>query len=68
MVVSIVYVMGFMVRDWSGAAGFTNYGGGVHWGIDNYGPCSYLSDFAENWVKGVYMCQDDTCEIISLSD
>jgi len=29
---------------------------------------NYLSGFAENWLKGVYMCQDGTCEIISLSD
>jgi len=29
---------------------------------------NYLSDFAESWLKGVYMCQDATCEIISESD
>jgi len=28
----------------------------------------YLSDFAENWRKGGYMCQDDTSEIISQLD
>ena len=38
--------------------------GGPHWGIDNYRPFNYLSDFAENWPKGVYMYQDDNCEII----
>jgi len=27
----------------------------------------YLFDFAENWLEGVYMYQDDTCEIISPS-
>jgi len=27
------------------------------WGNDN---------FAENWLEGVDMCQDDSCEIISL--
>ena len=59
--------MGFAVRDWSCAVGFTNYGG-AHWGIDNYKSPNYLSDFAENWLKCVYVCQDDTCEIISQSD
>jgi len=33
-----------------------------------YRAVSYLSDFAENWLKGVYTYQDDTCEIISQSD
>jgi len=42
--------------------------GGAHWGIDNYRLFNYLSDFAKNWLKGVYMCQNDTCEIISQSD
>jgi len=37
----------------------------AHWGIDNYRPCNYLSDFAEIWLEDVYMCQD---EIISQSD
>jgi len=32
--------------------------------LDNYKQFNYLSDFSENW-KGVYMYQDDTCEIIS---
>jgi len=36
--------------------------------IDNYRLFKYLSDFAENWLKGVYMCQNGTCEIISQSD
>ena len=36
--------------------------GGAHWLLN------YLSDFAENWSKGVYVYQDDTCEIISESD
>ena len=36
---------------------FTNYGG-PHWGIDNYRLFNYLSDFAEHWLKGVYMCQN----------
>ena len=43
-------------------------GGRVNWGIDNYRLFIYLSDFAENWLEGVYMCQYDTCEIISLSN
>jgi len=43
-------------------------GGGAHWGIDNCRLFNYLSDLADNWLKGVYMCQDDTCEIISQSD
>jgi len=55
---------GFAVCDWSCAVEFTNYGG-PYWGIDNNRPFNYLSDFAENWLKGFYMCQDDTCEIIS---
>ena len=51
---------------------------GPHWGIEKstigrlY---NYLSDFAENWLKGVYMClqgvhmyQDDTCELCSQWD
>jgi len=42
--------------------------GGPHWGIDNYKLFNYLSDFAEIWLEGVYVCQDDTCEITSLSD
>jgi len=42
--------------------------GGPHWGIDNYRLFNYLSYFAENWLKGVYMCQDDTREIISQPD
>ena len=42
--------------------------GGPHWGIDNYRQFNYLSGFAENWLKCVYMCQDETCEIISQSD
>ena len=46
---------------------FTNYRG-LHWGIDNYRAFNYLPDYAENWLKGVYMYQDDTCEIISQSD
>jgi len=29
---------------------------------------NYRSDFAENWLKGVYVCQYDTCEIISQED
>jgi len=56
-----------VVHDRSSAAEFTNYGG-PHWVIDNYRLFNYLSDFAENWLKGVYMYQDDTCEIISQSD
>jgi len=40
----------------------------IRGGISNYGPFNYRSDFAENWLKGVYMYQDDTCEIISQSD
>jgi len=42
--------------------------GGPHWGIDNYRWFNYLSDFAEIWLKGVYMYQDDTCEVISQAD
>jgi len=41
---------------------------GAHWSIDNYRPLNYLSGFAENWLKGVCMCQDETCEIISQPD
>jgi len=37
-------------------------------GIDNYRLFNYLSDFAEIWLKGVYVYQDDTCAIISQSD
>ena len=37
---------------------------GAHWGIDNYRQLNCLSDFAENSLKGVYMYQDDTSEII----
>jgi len=37
--------------------------GEPHWGIDNYRLIIYLSD----WLP-VYMCQDDTCGIISQSD
>ena len=29
---------------------------------------SYLSAFAGNWLNGVHMYQNDTCEIISQSD
>jgi len=36
-------------------------------GIDNYRLFSYTADFAENWLKGVYMCQDKICEILSQS-
>jgi len=35
--------------------------GGPHWGIDNYRAFNHPSDFAENWLKGVYMYQDDAC-------
>jgi len=56
MVSVLVYVfMGSVVHDWSCAVKFTNYGG-PHWGIDSYKPCNHFSDFAENWLKGVYMC------------
>jgi len=66
MVIGIVYVfMEFVVCDWSNAQLNLQ---GAHWGIDNYRPSNYLSDFDENWLKGVYMCQDDTCGIISQSD
>jgi len=67
MVSGIVYVfhfLGFVVRDWLCVIEFTNCGG-PHWGIENYRLFNYLSYFAENWLKGVYLCQDDTCEIIS---
>ena len=37
-------------------------------GGPNYRPFNYLSDFAENWLEGVYMYRDGTCEIISQSD
>ena len=45
--------LGFVVHDWSFADEFNNYGGPTT--IDNYRPFNYLSDFAENWSKGVYM-------------
>ena len=68
MVSGIVYVfLGFVVHDWSCAVELTNYRG-PHWAIDNYRPFNYLSDFAGNWLKGVYEYQDDICEIISQSD
>jgi len=41
---------------------------GPHWGINNCRLFNYLSDFAEDWLKCVYMCQNDTCEIICQSD
>ena len=64
----IVYVfLGFVVHDWSCAVEFINCGGGPP-GIDNYRAFNYLSDFAENWLKGLYMYQDDTRAIISQSD
>jgi len=53
-----------VVHDWSSAVRFTDYGGPV----GNYRVFNYLSDFAEKWLKVVYMCQRDTCEIISQSD
>jgi len=69
MVSGIVYVfLGFVVHDWSCALELTNYGGGDPPGIDNYRPLDYLSDFAENWLKGLCMYQDDTRAIISQSD
>jgi len=37
-------------------------GGGT---LGNYELFNYLSDFAETRLRGVYMSQDDTCEIIS---
>ena len=40
-------------------------GGG---GIDKNCPFNHLSDFAKNWLEGVYMYRDDTCEIIFQSD
>jgi len=43
-------------------------GGGPLGHIDNYRAANYLSDFAENQLKGVFVCQDDTGEIISQSD
>jgi len=58
--------LGFAVHDWSRVA--VPIMRGVHWGFYNYRLFGYLSDFAENWLKGVYMCQDDTCGIISQSD
>jgi len=30
--------------------------GGPHWCIDNYRLFNYLSDFAGNWLIGVYVC------------
>ena len=42
--------------------------GGGHWVMANYNLFTYLLDFAENWLRGVYVCQDDTCNIISQSD
>jgi len=59
MVSGFVYIfMGSVVRDWSCAVEFTNYGG-PHWGVDNYRLLNYLADFAENWLKGV--CKVSTC-------
>ena len=31
-------------------------GRGLRWGIGNNRAFNYLSDFAENWPKGVYTC------------
>ena len=68
MVSGIIYVfMGFVGRDWSCAVEFIDYEG-PHWCIDNYRLFNYLSDFAENRLKGVCMCQDDTCDSFSQSD
>ena len=56
---------GVVVHDWSYCAvEFTNYGR-PHWSIDNYRLFNYLSDFAENWLDGVFLCQNDTREILS---
>ena len=30
--------------------------GGAHCGMHNYRPSNHPPDFAENWVKGVYIC------------
>jgi len=46
---------------------FINYGG-PHWGIEPDRLFNYLSNFADNWLKGVHMYQDDICDIISQSD
>jgi len=62
VIVSDIVFLGFVVHDWSCAAEFSNYGGIA---IDRL--LNYLSDFAENWLKSVYMCQNDTCEIVSQS-
>jgi len=59
--------LGFVVHGWSRGVEFTNYGR-PHWDIDDYRLFNYISDFAETWLKGLYMCQDDTCEIISQSN
>jgi len=57
IVSGLVFVlMGFVVHDRSCAVEFTHYLGS-HWGIVNYRLFNYLSDFAENWLKGVYMCR-----------
>jgi len=42
--------------------------GGGHRAIDKYKPLNYLSDFAENRLKGVYMGQDDTRKNNSQTD
>ena len=70
MVVSgIVYVfMRFVVHDWLSWLTELINNGGLHWDIDNYRQLKDLSDFAGNWLEGVYMGQDYACEIISLSD
>jgi len=54
---------GLRVRHWSCAVEFTHYG-------EPTGALTTiaLSEFAENWLEGVNMCLDDTCEIISQSD
>jgi len=62
MVSGIVYVIvGLVVCDWSGEVEFTKDGGST-------GELITIADFAENWFKRVYMCQDDTFELLSLSD
>ena len=56
-----------MIRHWSSAADFINYGRPIG-SLANIGHSIIDLILLKHWLKGVYMCQEDTCEIISQSD
>jgi len=67
MVFGIVYVfLGFVVV--IGCVQLSLLIMGASLGHRQLSAVNYLADFAERWLKGVCMYQDDTCEIISQSD